>query len=93
MTRRSRITSAAGLGFLLALAGCSGGQSQAPSASFAGGGDCKATKAEMSQLVNRGVEGEIEAQANGRQISSQAQARVDRYNTLLDSYLGGRCHV
>lgn len=93
MTRMSQITSATVFGLLLALGGCGGGPSQAPSAGFAGGSDCKAKKAEMSQLVSQGVEGEIEAQQAGRQLSPAAQARVDRYNGLLNSYLGSQCYV
>jgi hypothetical protein len=82
-------------GFLcaVALAGCSGGSGQAPSAGFAAAGDCKAAKAEMNRLIGQGVENDINAQASGRTLSPQAAARVDRYNTLLDSYLGAKCYV
>ncbi|MEZ5925119.1 MAG: hypothetical protein R3D57_12130 [Hyphomicrobiaceae bacterium] len=91
---KSRIGAIAGT-IILALGaqGCSGGSAQGPAAGFNGGGDCKATKAEMNKLVAQGVENDINAQASGRSLSSQARARVDRYNELLDSYLGGRCHV
>ncbi len=77
----------------LALSGCGGGPAQAPTSGFTGSGDCKSTKAELNTLVNQGVIGEIEAEANGRKLSTAAQARVERYNDLLNSYLGSRCHV
>lgn len=78
----------------VAVTGCGGGGSQAPSAAVSGAsGDCKAQKAEMAGLVNQGVEGEIAAAEAGKTLSSEAQARVDRYNGLLNSYLGGGCHT
>jgi hypothetical protein len=47
----------------------------------------------MNRLIGQGVENDINAQASGRTLSPQAAARVDRYNTLLDSYLGAKCYV
>ena len=87
-----------GPGALLAtllVAGCSGGgASQPPSSGFSSAGsDCKSTKAEMGKLVNQGVENDVNAAAAGRALSPEAQSRVDRYNALLESYLGNRCHV
>lgn len=90
---RSILVAAPAVVVALALAGCGGGPSQAPSSGFTGSGDCKSTKAELNILVNQGVIGEIEAEANGRKLSAAAQTRVDRYNDLLNSYLGSRCHV
>ena len=79
----------------LLLAGCSGGPpSQTPSAGFKpAAGGCQATKAQMGKLVAQGVETDINAASSGRALSADAQGRVDRYNTLLESYLDSRCHV
>jgi hypothetical protein len=77
----------------VSLAGCGGGPGQTPSAAFTGGGDCKATKAELNRLVVQGVANDVDAQASGRKLSLAAQARVDRYNDLLNAYLGAQCHV
>ena len=78
----------------LLLAGCGGGSGTAPTAGFtSGSGDCKSTKAEMNKLVAQGVGNDVSAQEAGRKLSPAAQDRVDRYNSLLDVYLGGRCHV
>lgn len=90
---RSILAAAPAAVVVMALAGCGGGPTQAPSSGFTGSSDCKSTKAELNTLVNQGVIGEIEAEANGRKLSGAALARVDRYNDLLNSYLGSRCHL
>ncbi len=92
MTRLALRSCLLALASTILLAGCSSG-AQGPSSGFAASGNCKATKAEMNQLVSQGVEGEIAAQQAGRQLSPAAQARVERYNGLLDSYLGSQCYV
>jgi hypothetical protein len=76
----------------LLVSGCGGGGSQAPAAGFTGSGDCKAEKAEISRLAAQGVANDIAAADAGRKLSPEAQARVDRYNGLLNSYLGRGCH-
>lgn len=92
IVRSVRLAGAAAAVALL-LAGCGGGGGQAPSGVVSGAaGDCKSQKAEMSQLVNQGVEGEISAAEAGKKLSPEAQGRVDRYNALLNSYLGNGCH-
>lgn len=44
-------------------------------------------------MVNNGVQGSVEAQSAGRKLSAQQKADADRYNQLLEQYLGARCHV
>lgn len=78
------------------LSGCANGSS--------GGGDpgarplppgatCQSIQAELNHMVDRGVQSSVEAQAAGRKISAQQKADADRYNQLLEQYLGARCHV
>lgn len=44
-------------------------------------------------MVDRGVQNSVEAQSAGRKITAQQKADADRYNQLLEQYLGARCHV
>lgn len=44
-------------------------------------------------MDSRGVPAKVEAVKSGRKVSPQDKADADRYNQLLDWYLGGRCHV
>ena len=78
------------------LAGCAGGGG--------GGGDpgarplsagqtCQSVQSELNRMVNNGVQGSVEAQSAGRKLSAQQKADADRYNQLLEQYLGARCHV
>jgi len=39
------------------------------------------------------VQNAVEAEASGRKQSAQQKADADRYNTMLNQYLGARCHV
>ncbi len=95
MVRLTNFVLAGALLPVLLLGGCGGGgPAQAPSSGFkSAAGDCKATKAEMGKLVAQGVETDVNAASSGRTLSAEAQGRVDRYNALLESYLGNRCHV
>ena len=44
-------------------------------------------------MDSRGVPAKVEAVSAGRKVSAQDKSDVDRYNELLNYYLGGRCHV
>ena len=79
----------------VAMAGCAGG---------GGGGDpgarplppgasCQSIQADLNRMVNNGVQNSVEAKAAGRKLSAQQNADADRYNQLLEQYLGARCHV
>lgn len=57
------------------------------------GSTCQSLKGEMDGLVRRGVSSSIEARQSGRKISPQQSADADRYNQLLNDYLGARCHA
>ena len=82
----------------VALAGCEGG------AAGGGGGDpgarmlpagqtCQSIRGELNKLDSRGVPARVEAASSGRKLAPAQQAEVDRYNQLLNAYLGARCHV
>ena len=42
---------------------------------------------------SRGTQAKVEAATQGKKLPPAAQADVDRYNDLLNQYLGARCHV
>jgi len=57
------------------------------------GQNCQTIRGELNKLDSRGVPAKVEASSRGQKISPQNQADVDRYNQLLNFYLGARCHV
>ena len=46
-----------------------------------------------NRLDSRGTQAKVEAATQGKKLPPAAQADVDRYNDLLNQYLGARCHV
>jgi hypothetical protein len=91
------------LGFLgavagtLALSGCAdggGGAGGDPGAvPLASGQSCGSIRQELNTLDRRGTQSKVEAATAGKKLAPAAQAEVDRYNALLNQYLGARCHV
>ena len=76
------------------LAGCAGGGGGDPGARpLSAGQTCQSVQSELNRMVNNGVQGSVEAQSAGRKLSAQQKADADRYNQLLEQYLGARCHV
>ena len=57
------------------------------------GQSCQTIRGELNKLDSRGVPSKVEAASRGQKISPQSQADVDRYNQLLNYFLGARCHV
>ena len=57
------------------------------------GYNCQSVRAELNKLDSRGVPAKVERASNGGSVSGKDQADVQRYNQLLNWYLGGRCHV
>lgn len=57
------------------------------------GESCKSIRAELNRMDARGVPSKVEAVNAGRRVSSKDRELADRYNSLLNSYLGARCHV
>jgi len=84
-------------GALAALAGCAedgGGYGGDPGARpLAAGQTCGSIRQELNRLDSRGTQAKVEAATQGKKLPAAAQADVDRYNDLLNQYLGARCHV
>ncbi|MGE5512225.1 MAG: hypothetical protein ACM31O_13345, partial [Bacteroidota bacterium] len=79
-----------------ALAGCAaqGATYGDPGArALPAGQTCQSVRAELNKLDARGVPSKVEAASRGQKLNAQSQADVDRYNQLLNDYLGARCHV
>ena len=85
-----------GLAVVLAtLAGCAdGGPGGDPGAiPLASGQSCGSIRQELDRLDRKGTQGKVEAATAGKRLSPDAQADVDRYNSLLNQYLNARYHV
>jgi hypothetical protein len=84
-------------GTLAALVGCAedgGGYGGDPGARpLAAGQSCGSIRQELNRLDSRGTQAKVEAATQGKKLPPAAQADVDRYNDLLNQYLGARCHV
>ena len=85
-------------GALAALSGCaedgSGGYGGDPGARpLAAGQTCGTIRQELNRLDSKGTQAKVEAATQGKKLPPAAQADVDRYNDLLNQYLGARCHV
>jgi hypothetical protein len=80
---------------LAALAGCAdGGAYGDPGAApLAEGQTCATVRQELNRLDAKGTQAKVEAATNGKKLPPAQQADVDRYNYLLNQYLGARCHV
>lgn len=57
------------------------------------GHSCQSVRGELNKLDSRGVPSRVEAASRGARLPPAQQADVDRYNQLLNLYLGARCHV
>ncbi len=80
----------------LMLAGCADTKSMGGDPGptpLASGQSCGSIQQELNRLLGRGVQGNVERATAGKPISPAARADVDRYNALLNQYLGARCHV
>lgn len=91
-------TVSAKLGLVLvlgALGGCAeGGPGGDPGAiPLASGQTCGSLRQELDRLDRKGTQGKVEAATAGKRLSPEAQADVERYHSLLNQYLGARCHV
>lgn len=81
-------------GMLAGCAGSGGGGNGDPGARpLPPGASCQSIQSEMNRLIDHGVQGAVEAQSAGQKLSPQRKADADRYNQLLEQYLGARCQV
>jgi hypothetical protein len=90
--RRLVVLAAAGL----MLVGCADGNGPGGDPGpvpLAFGQSCGSIHQELNRLLGRGVQGNAERVQSGKQVSPAAKADVDRYNALLNQYLGARCHA
>jgi hypothetical protein len=92
-------TVSAKLGLMLVLAvlaGCAEGSGPGgdPGAvPLASGQSCGTLRQELDRLDRKGTQGKVEAATAGKRLSPDAQADVESYHSLLNQYLGARCHV
>ena len=79
------------------VAGCADGDGSGygdPGATpLASGQSCGSIRADLDRLDKKGTQSKVEAASQGKKLPPAAQADVDRYNYLLNQYLGARCHV
>jgi len=91
----SRMVLSAAAAVIAALAGCAEGDNLGdPGAtSLAPGQTCGSIRAELDALDRKGTQAKVEAASAGKKLSPKDKSDVDRYNLLLNQYLGARCHA
>lgn len=79
----------------IALAGCAASNTGGDPGAIAmpAGQSCQSVRAELNRLDAKGTQSRVEAASRGAKLAPAVQADVDRYNQLLNLYLGARCHV
>ncbi len=79
-----------------ALAGCeSGGNGVGgdPGARpLPSGQSCQSVRAELNKMDSQGAQSKVERATQGK-ADAASKAVADRYNSLLNQYLGARCHA
>jgi len=78
------------------LAGCADGDGYGgdPGAvPLASGQSCGTIRSELDALDRKGTQAKVEAASAGKKLSPKDKGDVDRYNNLLNQYLGARCHA
>ncbi|HRK18215.1 MAG TPA: hypothetical protein PK970_04600 [Hyphomicrobiaceae bacterium] len=81
-------------GVAVGLAGCESGGSSGgdPGARpLPPGATCQSLRAELSRMDAQGAQSKVERASRGK-VDPATQAVADRYNGLLNQYLGARCH-
>lgn len=96
MALRTKLLGGVLVGFAL-LGGCAnegGNDNGDPGAKpLAAGQTCQSIRGELNKLDAKGAQSKVEAASQGKKLPPAQQAEVDRYNELLNQYLGARCHV
>jgi hypothetical protein len=83
-------------GTVLAMSGCASGNAAGgdPGAiAMPAGSSCQTVRGELNKLDSKGTPSRVEQSTRGGKLAPAQQAEVDRYNYLLNLYLGARCHV
>jgi hypothetical protein len=57
------------------------------------GASCQSIRADLNKMDSQGAQSTVEQSTQGKKLSPAQQAVVDRYNGLLNQYLGARCHT
>ena len=57
------------------------------------GESCQSIRGELNRLDSKGVPAQVERASSGGKLTAPQRADVDKYNDLLNQYLGARCHV
>ena len=57
------------------------------------GQSCGTIRQELDPLDRKGTQAKVEAASAGKKLAPKDKGDVDRYNTLLNQYLGARCHA
>ena len=80
---------------IAALGGCADGEGFGdPGATSLGPGQsCGTIRQELDALDRKGTQAKVEAASAGKKLAPKDKGDVDRYNSLLNQYLGARCHV
>jgi hypothetical protein len=83
---------------LLALfvSGCASSQGQiaAPlSVPLTSDRSCQSLRSEIMKREARGAARLVDRKNDGGKLNPREQAEIDTYNSLLDEYLGARCHL
>lgn len=90
------VSALAALSLTVLVAGCASGGSTGgdPGAvAMPAGQSCQSVRAELNRLDAKGTQSKVEAASRGTKLPPAQQADVERYNQLLNLYLGARCHV
>jgi hypothetical protein len=80
----------------ITMQGCGGGAAGTgdPGArALPAGESCQSIRGELNRLDSRGVPAQVERASSGGKLSASQRSDVDKYNELLNQYLGARCHV
>jgi len=80
-------------GALQGCGGAAGGNGDPGARPLPPGQSCGSIRNELNRLDSQGVPAQVERASNGGKLSAGQRANVDRYNDLLNQYLGARCHV
>lgn len=54
---------------------------------------CQSLRSEIMTREARGATRLIDRKNDGGKLSAREQAEIDTYNSLLNEYLGARCHL